>query len=416
MNTKSPTSVECAWNKYGSGKTGIAPKLLSDTVLKKPHYKKKGQCKVINPVAKKLFNPTRKKKIDRKPNIKDIASYLYASVPDACAFQYLDMKASSTYPPDDDINVVDTLTIETSMALPRSIPKLASATQNIQELLDNLNGFTQEQAQSVESGTRGQNDNNNWSNQRLGRITASISRRVLTKVRALQKSEGKVSSFALVNSICKPPNSSTAYLPAFQYGHQMESEARSEYLKVAKVNHKNVIVQECGLFISKTKPSPDVLVTCKSCGSGILEIKCPISVAHLSPSESRLPYLRKDDNDKVNLNNNHPYYSQIQHQLSVTGRLWCDFFVYSRHGHYIERILFDPSCWLELETAAEEFFTNHVGPKLIEMKNIREMPSNSEFDVMCCICKCCFQAEKANNVDFICGDCSISVDKLQSTD
>ena len=153
-------------------------------------------------------------------------------MPDACAFQYLDMKISSTYPSDDDINVVDTVT-ETSTALPRSIPELASATQNIQELLDNLNGFTQEQAHSVESGTRGQNDNNNWSNQRLGRITASISRRVLTKVRALQKSEGKVSTLALVNSICKPPNSSTAYLPAFQYGHQMESEARSEYLKVA---------------------------------------------------------------------------------------------------------------------------------------------------------------------------------------
>ena len=163
-------------------------------------------------------------------------------MPDACAFQYLDMKVSSTYPSDDDINVVDTVTVETSTALPRSIPELASATQNIQELLDNLNGFTQEQAHSVESGTRGQNDNNNWSNQRLGRITASISRRVLTKVRALQKSEGKVSTLALVNSICKPPNSSTAYLPAFQYGHQMESEARSEYLKVAKVNHKNVIV------------------------------------------------------------------------------------------------------------------------------------------------------------------------------
>lgn len=116
------------------------------------------------------------------------------------------MKASSTYPPDDEINVLDTVTVETSAALPRSIPELASATQNIQELLDNLNSFTQEQVNSVESGTRGQNNNNNWSNQRLGRITASISRRVLTKVKALEKSQGKVSNLDLVNSICKPPN------------------------------------------------------------------------------------------------------------------------------------------------------------------------------------------------------------------
>lgn len=119
--------------------------------------------------------------------------------------------------------------------------------------------------------------------------------------------------------------------------------------------------------------SPDGLVTCKCCGSGILEIKCPISVAQLSPSESSLPYLKKDDNDKLNLNHNHAYYSQIQHQMGVTGRLWYGV-TYSRHGHYIERILFDPSCWLEFETAAKEFLTNHVGPKLIEMKKIQEIP------------------------------------------
>ncbi len=95
--------------------------------------------------------------------------------------------------------------------------------------------------------------------------------------------------------------------------------------------------------------SPDGLVTCECCGNGILEIKCPISVAHLNPSESNLPYLKRAENSDVKLNRNHPYYSQVQHQMGVTGRYWCDFFIYSRHGHYLERILFDPSHWSELD-------------------------------------------------------------------
>lgn len=402
VNPKSPTSVECTWNKYGSVKKGVTPKLLSDMALEKPHYKKKRQCKVINPSSRKLFQPKRKEKVDNKPNIKSIVSYLYASVPDACAFQYLEMKVSAIYSPENDVNVKDTICVDTSGELPKSIPEVAL--------------ITPEQISSIELRTMGQNNNENWSIQRCGRITASISRRVLTKVRSLQKSQGKVSTLALVNAICMPPNPSTRYLPAFQCGHQMKNEARFAYLKLAKASHKNVSVQACRLFVLTTKAyigaSPDGLVTCDCCGIGILEIKCPISVAHLSPNESNVAYLKKSDSNEINLNRNHPYYSQVQHYMGVTRRLWCDFFVYSRHGQYIERILFDPTCWKDLETSGELFFKGHVGPKLIEMNKSDKLLSNSEVYVMCCICECFFQSEKGNNVDFTCDDCNTAVQKL----
>ena len=38
----SPTSKECAWNKYGANKKGVEPKRISEMKWKKPHHSKKG--------------------------------------------------------------------------------------------------------------------------------------------------------------------------------------------------------------------------------------------------------------------------------------------------------------------------------------------------------------------------------------
>ena len=213
-------------------------------------------------------------------------------MPDACGFQYLEIKVSAIYSPENDINVKDTICVDTSGELHKSITEIASAVENMEEWLKDLSRITPAQISSIELRTRGPNNNENWSIQRCGRITAYISRLVLTKVRALQKSQGKVTILALVNAICMPPNPSTRYLLALQYGHQMGNEARSAYLKLAKASHKNVSVQACGLFVLTIKAyfgaSPDGLVTCDCCGSGILKIECPISAAHLSPNESNV--------------------------------------------------------------------------------------------------------------------------------
>ena len=82
--------------------------------------------------------------------------------------------------------------------------------------------------------------------------------------------------------------------------------------------------------------SPDVVASCSCCGKGVLEIKCPCSIANQIPSESNLTNLRK-----TAVVISHPYYSQVQTQMGVTGRRWCEFLVYTRHGIHLERIMFD---------------------------------------------------------------------------
>ena len=99
----------------------------------------------------------------------------------------------------------------------------------------------------------------------------------------------------------------------------------------------------------------------------MLEIKCPHSVSNTTPNASNLSYLVVNGS-KQTLSKSHQYYSQIQQQIGVTGRKWCDFFVYSRYGFHLERIHFDTDRWKSLKDGAEYFFRHHIAPYLIQNK------------------------------------------------
>ena len=141
----------------------------------------------------------------------------------------------------------------------------------------------------------------------------------------------------------------------------MEEEARQHYLEEMKrLGPKDVKVQPCSLLVMQNKSFigkiPDAVVSFSCCGKGLLEIKCPYSIAHQIPCDSNLTYPRKSAvNGKVNLVSIHPYYTQIQTQMGVTGRRWCDVLVYTRHGIHLERIMFDQHKWLQILDAAEYF-------------------------------------------------------------
>ena len=98
---------------------------------------------------------------------------------------------------------------------------------------------------------------------------------------------------------------------------------------MASSTHRNVHVKKCGLLVFKELnfigASPDGLVTC-CCGSGLLEIKCPFSLRYADPKISSPPYIRKDSDGNLFLKESHSYYSQIQLQIAVWEKEWCDFF------------------------------------------------------------------------------------------
>ena len=67
----------------------------------------------------------------------------------------------------------------------------------------------------------------------------------------------------------------------------------------------------------------------------------------------------------MGLSKNHGYYFQIQGQLAITGREYCDFFVYTSRGEYIERIRFDDTLWLQLLERLKRFWINHLPCKIL---------------------------------------------------
>lgn len=212
-----------------------------------------------------------------------------------------------------------------------------------------------------------------------GRVTASTFHDVKTKMDKLHK--GLATSMNnVIEKVCG--YTSTPDLPALKYGRNMESEAREVYLKFHKQQcGRNVTAKECSLFIDKKNrfigASPDGVIQCNKCGEGLLEIKCPITACGVVPTAETVKYLKKYG-EVVMLNKSHRYYTQIQGQLGVTGKNWCDLFVYSRLGFHVERVLIDTSMWQLCLQNIQEFYTSCILKELMEQTVLESYCSKTE--------------------------------------
>ncbi|KAL3884084.1 hypothetical protein ACJMK2_030306 [Sinanodonta woodiana] len=68
------------------------------------------------------------------------------------------------------------------------------------------------------------------------------------------------------------------------------------------------------------------------------------SIAH-GPYVYQIQRLRLSYLDNGGLKPNHACYMQIQGIIDISGRRWCEFYVYTAKGHYQERVPFDPQFW-----------------------------------------------------------------------
>jgi len=115
---------------------------------------------------------------------------------------------------------------------------------------------------------------------------------------------------------------------AMQWGNDHEDEACKLYTAMYAGSAE---VTETGFWTKGDMgASPDRLVGT----DGLLEVKCPYS-------------LRRDTSPHFKGIHELPHYwQQIQMQLYITGRQWCDFLQWTPHDHYYHRVERDPK-WLE---------------------------------------------------------------------
>ena len=126
---------------------------------------------------------------------------------------------------------------------------------------------TDTQCKAVELKTRDQSNSRLWYRMRAGRITAS-------KFKAVCHTDPASPSLSLIMSICHP-DTVRFKTAATLWGCQHEKDALKQYETTSA--HSGLTVSSAGFFISAEQPyfgaSPDGLVCCSCCGSGICEVK-----------------------------------------------------------------------------------------------------------------------------------------------
>lgn len=154
--------------------------------------------------------------------------------------------------------------------------------------------------ESMEQGSR------EWLDLRLGKVTASKFSDVMTNGRGGKHSvTAKSYMIKLVAEILRGQPMPFFENDAMRFGTETEPQARAMYELKNDVDVKEVAFVELNEFVGV---SPDGLVG----DEGLLEIKCPNTETQI-----------KRFLDDVGLPKE--YEAQVQGQLWVTGRKWCDF-------------------------------------------------------------------------------------------
>ena len=124
--------------------------------------------------------------------------------------------------------------------------------------------------------------------------------------------------------------------PSTEYGKRLESTALEKY---TEQQHQDITIFSAGFVIFADKPyfgaTPDAYIhdprrqeQCR-----LIEIKCPYKYRNLTLENACLNgdfCSTLSTSKQIQLKRNHPYYSQIQGQLAITGRKWCDFVIYTK--------------------------------------------------------------------------------------
>ena len=208
------------------------------------------------------------------------------------------------------------------------------------------------QIQTIQKFTVAQAQSLLWLAVRRGRITSSNFGGAISLAR---RNVDPTQSFT--NYLLKSKDISK--MPAVKYGIDYESTAVQDYENAfeKKVVRCGIFMSECGMLGG----SPDGLVD----DDGIIEIKCPYKIKDINSANdlSRLGYLHKNHEGHYELSDTHKYYHQVQGNLYVTNRSYCDFIVWSAKLLYCIRILRDPT-WEQNIGLMQTYYIEKVLPCL----------------------------------------------------
>lgn len=254
------------------------------------------------------------------------------------------------------------------------IPDLSKLKDTILKFKETLQ-VTPERSREIERGTREQRNSQLWFSVRRYRITSSQFGAVLSR-------KPDTPPHSLVLRIIQPKSLST---PAINYGIENEKLALKEYTKYQQsLGMNDLVVAPSGVIINPNYSflgsSPDGAVYDPSNLQepfGFLEIKCPYTSRNVTPIEacSQSGFYCKASDGKLNLKETHHYYAQVQGQMAIGERPWCDFVVFTLKGISVQRIRFETAYWTDkLLPKLTSFYDNCVAPELVSPVHVLGLP------------------------------------------
>ena len=268
-----------------------------------------------------------------------------------------------------------TSTDDSSSSSSTEQPSLATLKATVLAFKASLH-MTDEEICETERKTRDQRLSSLWFSARQYRLTASNFGVVLHR-------RDETPPDSLVMRIIQPKQFSSV---ATRWGIEHESLAIAAYLDYQHNHgHPGLAYAPSGLVISKTHPylaaSPDGALYDSSDSQqplGYLEVKCPYSQRNKSPADACSSpgfCCLLDSSQHLTLRRNHHYFAQVQGQMAVGQRQWCDFVIYTTKGLSIERIKFDECYWNNtLLPKLEAFYDNCIAPELVSPMHCLGLP------------------------------------------
>jgi putative phage-type endonuclease len=180
-----------------------------------------------------------------------------------------------------------------------------------------------------------------WIAARIGKVTASRIADVVARTKSgYSTSRANYAAELACERLTGLPADSYQS-PAMRWGVEKEPEARELYEFIFD-RPVSLAPFTDHASIEMAGASPDGLVG----EAGLVEIKCPLSATHIETLIGRAPPGR--------------YLTQMQWQLAVTGRAWCDFVSYdprlpSDLQLFVQRVERDPARIAELEREVQVF-------------------------------------------------------------
>ena len=223
-----------------------------------------------------------------------------------------------------------------------------------------------EKAREIERETRGQRLSSAWFIARRHRLTSSLFGDVLSR-------RPTTAPDNLVLRIIDPQSFTSK---ATQHGIDNEDIAVQKYISHQKENgHPDLLVSPSGFIINPAYSflgaSPDGCVYDPSDTQhpfGFLEVKCPYALKDCTVEDAcRMTgfFCGIHDNGKIILKREHKYYAQVQGQLALGERPWCDFVVYTLKDIHVQRIFFNEEYWNSILPKLVLFYDKCILPEIV---------------------------------------------------